>query len=64
MALTFREHIDVAVTQRDDLLDNCEAKADALMIHLCRAKQLTEAREQLSLVLLSYAYACVSDVSN
>ena len=38
MALTFGEHINMAVTLLDNLLDDGEPESDALVIHVRRSK--------------------------
>ena len=45
MTFTLGEHINVAPTMSDYLLDNCEAKTYALVIHLSRSKKFPELRK-------------------
>ena len=51
--------INYAMVLLDDLLDDCEAKSNAFVIHVSRPLQLSESREQFGYVLMSDAFPSV-----
>ena len=55
----FRTDLDLAAARFDNLLDDCQAQADPLMVHLGASVQLAESREELWDVFARDAHSSV-----
>ena len=60
----FGPNTNRSTTLLNDLLDDCQPKSDAFMVHLCSTVQFTKATEKFWEIFLSNSNACVFYMNN